>query len=307
MITRFFSTSKPIHLVIVSSIALAITVGVYYSNFIAKDIKSGWPNLLMASTLVMASISILAFFVSKNSLTGKNGYKILFFVLLLAILPQSITEVKVILSNFFVLLAMRRVFSLRNNQRLKKKLFDAGFWIALATLCYFGAVLFYAWIFVALVLYSIDQPKNWVIPLISTVSVAVLYMSFFIITTGTYGDFGSQLEAPSADFTSYNSLQMIIGITIMISLGIWATVNYILRLKDKPKLFRASHLLVIYAALISVIIIIISPVKNGSEFLFLFAPLAIIMTNFLERLNDKWFAEVFVWLLVVTPLVLLVL
>ena len=50
-----------------------------------------------------------------------------------------------------------------------------------------------------------------------------------------------------------------------------------------------------------------APQKNGSELLFLFAPLAVIITNYIETIEEKWFKELFLGLLVVIPIVLLVL
>jgi hypothetical protein len=47
---------------------------------------------------------------------------------------------------------------------------------------------------------------------------------------------------------------------------------------------------------------VLAPNKNGSEFLFIFAPLAIIITNYIESIKETWFAEVFVWLLIITPI-----
>ena len=53
--------------------------------------------------------------------------------------------------------------------------------------------------------------------------------------------------------------------------------------------------------------VILAPQKNGSEFLFLFAPLSIVMTNYIESIKEKWFKEVFLSMLIVVPLILLVL
>jgi putative effector of murein hydrolase LrgA (UPF0299 family) len=54
-------------------------------------------------------------------------------------------------------------------------------------------------------------------------------------------------------------------------------------------------------------IIAISPNKNGSEFLFLFAPLSIIITNYLETIKERWFKEALIIGLVVTPILILLL
>jgi hypothetical protein len=47
--------------------------------------------------------------------------------------------------------------------------------------------------------------------------------------------------------------------------------------------------------------ILVAPNKNGSEFIFMFAPLAVIMTNYIESIKEEWFAELFIWILILTP------
>jgi putative effector of murein hydrolase LrgA (UPF0299 family) len=59
--------------------------------------------------------------------------------------------------------------------------------------------------------------------------------------------------------------------------------------------------------LIAFSIVVIAPVKSGSEFLFLFAPLAIIVTNYIETIQENWFKEVFLLVLIITPIALLML
>src|SRR5690606_35634366 len=88
-------------------------------------------------TIVLLSLFLLDFFASRNSLTKKNSYKLLMFGLFMAMLPETLLNSKMLLANFFVLLALRRIISLRSHKDMKKKLFDAAFWISIATLLYF--------------------------------------------------------------------------------------------------------------------------------------------------------------------------
>jgi putative effector of murein hydrolase LrgA (UPF0299 family) len=61
------------------------------------------------------------------------------------------------------------------------------------------------------------------------------------------------------------------------------------------------------AALIAIAIIIISPQKTGAEFIFLFAPLSVIIANYMEIIPEKWFKEILIWILILVPVVNLVL
>jgi putative effector of murein hydrolase LrgA (UPF0299 family) len=61
----------------------------------------------------------------------------------------------------------------------------------------------------------------------------------------------------------------------------------------------------LFTAIISFFVIVLAPQKDGSEFLFLFAPVAIILTNYIETIQEKWFKELFLAVLVFVPFLLL--
>ena len=91
----------------------------------------------------------------------------------------------------------------------------------------------------------------------------------------------------SFDFSQLNSKRIVISSTIIFSYGIWSLLYFIRYLKAKSKKSRPSFILIILAVIIGLLIIAISPNKNGSEFLFLFAPLSIIITNYLETIKER--------------------
>lgn len=306
MITRFFSTSKPIHLVLVSLYVFIIFTFIRFGTVEdGLSLKTVLKEIVMFMVL-FASIAVFAFFVNKNNLTQRSSYKILFYVLLIAIIPSCLKLDATLIANLLVLLALRRIFSLRNNLRVKKKLFDAAFWISLAVLFHFWTILFFALIFAALLLYSNTQIKNWFVPVTGVLTVVILYLCFFILTTNTFGEPLNVVDPIDYNYSPYNSMDLIVGITIILSFAIWAAFFYLQSFKDKQRMYRASHVLVLYAALISVIILLISPDKSGSEFIFLFAPFAIIMANYIESVAEKWFAEIFIWMMIITPFGLLI-
>ena len=82
-------------------------------------------------------------------------------------------------------------------------------------------------------------------------------------------------------------------------------INFVLA--NKPKNYRPSFILVGITFLISTLIIVVSPQKNGSEFIFLFAPLAIIITNYIEMVTERWFKEALLLILIFTPILNLIL
>ena len=307
MITNFFKQAKPIHFVIISTFLLLVFVAskMYALNepltirLFAKE--------SFFFTIVLSSLFLLDFFASRNSLTKKNSYKLLMFALFMAMLPETLLNSKTLLANFFILLALRRIISLRTQKEIKKKLFDAAFWITIATLLYFWAILFFILIFAAMIVYSIVNIKNWIVPLTGVLAVIIVWVSVMLVLNYDFTDYFDELFIFSFDFTGLNSARIIISTTILISYGTWGSFYFIKHLKDKSKSLRPSFILIIISSFISLLIILISPYKDGSEFIFMFAPLSIIMTNYLEVTKEKWFQEVLLWVLVLIPAIFLIL
>jgi hypothetical protein len=307
MISSFFNKAKPVHLVIVCLILLLVFITAKYYNIN----KPFGLNVLIKQTSLLAvclsSVFVLDFLVSRNNLTKKNSYKILIFGLFVALLPETILNSKLLIANLFILLALRRILSLRSNKDIKKKLFDASFWICIATLFYFWSILFYVLIIAALILYSIVDIKNWIVPFIGALTVVIIGVSYMIIMDYNILDYSNNLISFSFDFSSLNSKRIVVSATIILSYGVWSLLYFVRHLKAKSKKSRPSFLLIIFAVAIGLLIIAVSPNKNGSEFLFLFAPLSIIVTNYLETISEKWFKETLLLGLVVTPILILLL
>lgn len=307
MITSFFKTTKPFHFVIVTLFSFFIFC-YYRKDFILEDLSFASVVQHFAIYLVLIfSIAIQAFLVSKNNLTQKSSFNIVFLVLFLGIIPSSLIDNNILLANLFIVLALRRLVSLKSNIAVKKKLFDAAFWIGIASLFYFWAILFFVLIFFAMLLYAIGHFKNWVIPFTALIVLLICATSYSILVDNSFFDFNSYIETVSFDLSNYNKFTLVIGISIIISFTIWILFYYIKKIKELVRIKRTSYVLILYALFIAFAIVIISPEKSGAEFIFVFSPLAIISTNYLETIEDKWFAELFMWLLVVTVMVILVL
>ena len=307
MITSIFSKSKPINFLIVFFISL---LALLYAIFKLDETGFSFLHILklgLVFLLCYSSILLLDFIVSKNFLSQKSYYEILLFSLFLLTTPQIFLNKDIVLANFFILLALRRIVSLRTQKGLEKKLFDAAFLIGLASLIYFWAILFFPFIFVALLFYSDNQFKDWITPFLGLLTVFLLAVSYSIIVNN---DFFSALNFQpevSFDISNYNSGRSITTITTVLSFGLWSSLFYLRDIKKKMKTFRPSYKVVFAASVIATLIIILSPNKNGSEFLFLFAPISIIITNYIETIEEKWFKELFLLALIVIPFVLLVL
>lgn len=307
MIATFFSKAKPIHFVIIALvmfIVFTITVILSFGNEISfvEFLKQ-----FVLFGVCFLSLFIFDFLIGKNHLTKKNSYHLLFFCLFHVLIPQSFLEPKILLANLFILFALRRIISIRSKKQLKKKLFDAAFWITLATLLSFWASLFYILIFVALFVFKISDVKNWIVPFLGILTVLIIGFAMLLLLNQPIMPIGYYLPKVSFDFSTLNSNQIIVASTIFFSYFLWSLVFYLKNLKTKSKNYKASNVLILIAALIAIAVIVLKPNKSGAEFLFLIAPLSIIVANYVELIKEKWFKEVLIWILILAPIVTLML
>ena len=307
MITSIFNKSKSINFIIVFFITLLAFV--IAKLRVVNEAVTFWFIIkqTFALLIIYASILLLNFILSKNSLSKKNNYEMLLFSLFLLFITQTTSYSNVLISNFFVLLGLRRIISLQSQKNIKKKLFDASYWIAIAALFYFWSILFFVLILIALMLYVDNNIKHWIIPFLGVFTVFIISVGVSIIIYDSYFGFFNTSFKVSYDFSNYNSTKYFVAITLLFSFGIWASIFYLKNIKKKKKATRTSFKLIILAAIIAFLIVMHVPNKNGSEFLFLFAPLAIIITNYIETIQEKWFKEVFLSVLVLAPFVILLL
>jgi len=307
MISSFFSKAKPVHLIIVCLILLVVFLP---SKLYALQEPFSIVLLMKQTALFLFAVStvfLLDFFAGRNNLTKKNSYKILIFSLFIALLPATILNTKILIANLFILLALRRLLSLRSNKEIKKKLFDTAFWISIATLFYFWAILFFLLIIVGIILFRVVDIKNWIIPFVAILAVVIIGSSYMVLTGHDFVHYFSNQINLSFDFSTLNSNRIIVGCTVILSYGTWSLLYFIRYLKAKSKKSRPSFVLIIFTVLVALLIVVVSPNKNGSEFLFLFGPLAIIITNYLETISEKWFKEALLVGLVATPIIILLL
>jgi len=305
MITSIFKKSKPINFIIVFFITLLAFITAK-SKLVIEPIEVTYIfKQIGLFVFCFVSVLLVNFIVSKHSLTKKNSYEILLFSLFLLAITQTTANTNMLFANFCILLSFRRTISLRSMITPEKKLFDAAFWIGMATLFYFWAILFFVVIYAALFLYSDNKFKHWLIPFCGIAAVFVIAISISVIYNDNFLGVFKSLPEVSYDFSTYNTPQFLIAITMLLSFGIWASLFYVRSIKSKKKAFRPAYKIVFLVIVISFITVFLAPNKDGSEFLFVFAPLAIIITNYVETIQDRWFRELFLLTLIITPFVIL--
>src|SRR5690606_30895024 len=205
MITSIFKKSKPINFIIVFFITLLAFITAKL-NLVSEAIDVTFIfKQICLFLFCFASVVVVNFIVSKHSLTKKNSYEIFLYSLFLLAITQTTASTNILFSNFFILLSFRRIISLRSMITPEKKLFDAAFWIAIATLFYFWAILYFVIIFAALFLFADGKVKHWLIPFVGVATVFIMAVSTSILLNDNFFGVFKSLPEVSYDFNKYNS------------------------------------------------------------------------------------------------------
>lgn len=308
MLRRFFASSKPINFVV---------IGIVVILFLVMYSLATWENLSAGDFIVhkigiiigfLLTLGVFDFVVKKNVLTRKNSYAVLCFALFCLAVPAIFSHARVIVAGFFIMLALRRIYSLRSKTDTHKKIFDAAFWIFIASLFYFSSLLFLVLLYFAILFYCAGNYRNWLMPFGALLVVLLLGTTYALYTTGIMAFIEGYIVYPSYDFTSYSSPKLLIPLSFFLALYLWTIFKYFALLNAAFQTHKPAFALVIIASLIALVIAVgFAPVRNGSEFYFLFGPLAILTSRYVERSKSKWFNEFLLWMIVALPILLIIL
>ena len=153
MITTIFSKSKPINFLIVFCVLLASLLILEFKYAHSLSVNYGLVTKIGMFLIVFFSVLLLHFIVVKNGLSQQSNIELLVFALFVLAVPQTFISYKIIVSNMFILMALRRMISIRSKKEIIKKLFDSGFLIGLASVFYFWSILFFPLIIISLLFF----------------------------------------------------------------------------------------------------------------------------------------------------------
>ena len=302
MLTSFFSKSKPLNLTVIILLMCAFYIGV---NFTTWENGFGWGEFFekLAVLLVLVlSLLVLNFIAKKNELTKRSAYKTLLFAVFSISFLNLLQNESVIIANLCILFALRRIISLRSHKFIQKKIFDAGFWISIATLYHFWSGLFFAIVFFAILNFA-SSFRNWLIPLVGFAAVASLTICFHLLAYDEFYTFSDWFQVSNFDFSAYGEIRNLIPLSIILGLLIWTLFQYFAEIQKASITRRPVLSMILFTLAVGAAVAIFSPTKNGSELIFFFVPLSIIASNYFDGKKDRIFKEVILATLILMPFI----
>jgi hypothetical protein len=292
MITTIFSKSRPFNYVLVT-LLLILCFFLYQfktAEWLQSIVSIGKKAFLLA--LLVGSLFISNFITKKNGLSKDNTYPFLFFFSFLILFPTTLGNSNLIISNFFILLALRRLISLQSLVTPKEKIFDASLWIFLAALFHFWSILFIILVFVSIALHVGRDYRNWILPYIALFSIAILSAAFILMYDTSLFEYLLQSVVVSYDFDYFSNKYQNIALSIYAAITVLFLFSQIVAFPSKPLVHHNSFKKIIMAFFIGFTIYLISPNKNNSILIYTFMPLAVMATSYFEGIKVKWTQEV---------------
>lgn len=291
MLASLFSKTKPINYVILTILLVFTFVSCeFYSQ---KVPTTGYEIFKTVATLgfLVISLFLTQFIVQKNRLVKDNAYVPLLYVSFLIMFPATLLNLKIVIANFFILLALRRLFSLHSLKSPQEKLFDASLWILVAALFHFWSLFFLILLFFAVAFYVGRDYRNWFIPIVALFVVFIFLSIYLVLAEETYSEWMQSKIGMSFDFTHFSNIYENIALAVFTSIALLFFFTEVVNLKSKQFNMQSSYKKILIAFLIGAAIYVVSEDKNNGAILFTFFPLAVLGSNYIEIIPQKWRKE----------------
>ena len=302
MITSLFKKSTPINYAFIF-LMLLFFFGVYQFNQISSIFSISFlVKKAFIITALIASFFTANFIIKKNGLSKDSAYMILFYLLLLLFFPSVMNNFDLIISNFFIILALRRLISLQSPKSTKEKIFDASLWIFAASLFHFWSILFIILVFISILFHTARDYRTWFLPFIAFFIATMI----FILTDLVFDKniITNLIANTSRDFQiNYfaNNYQNI-AISLFATISLYFTFYVVFTISNRPIILHSSYKKIIAAFFIGIAVFLISPNKSNDILIFTFAPLAFMITLFTETPQSKVKRELTVVIVVLSSL-----
>ena len=298
MITSVFKKSTPLNYSLV-----VILILVFF--FLFQIQEPSWMSSYFLAfqkisllCFISASFFLINFIVKKNGLSKDNGYAIFFYLLFILFFPTIFNNPNVIYANFFLLLALRRLISLQSLKASKEKIFDASFWILVASLFQFWCILFLILVFISIVFHVSRDYRNWVLPFVALLAVAIIFLLVSLIFHFNVIEFFEKRAVIDLRIDYFKNNYENGALSIYVAVALFFVVSMLTTLSNRPQIVHTSYKKVVACFFIAVFVFILSPNKSNDLLIFSITPLTIMAASHVEYVQQKLNNEIVFYVLI---------
>ena len=259
-----------------------------------QDSNLANPISLKAAILVilLGLLFVVNFIVKKNGLTKNSSYTILFYLLLLLFFPSVFSDFKLLLANFFLMMAMRRLISLQSLKLPKEKIFDASLWIFVASLFHFWCILFILLVFISIIFHVSRDFRNWLLPFVAFFAIATIFVLVALVFDTTWITHFMEQSKMNFQLDYFTNNYQNIALSVYVVTALYFVFSMIFSVTNKPLILQASFKKMIFAFFIGIVVFLISPEKTNTILVFTFMPLSVMATSNIEYSQSKMYQEI---------------
>ncbi len=296
MLANFLRKSTPAHFIYLILLLLVYFIWTVYPEFLSQfKVGLGLHKLAFFLGLIFL-LGVEVFVIRKNDLTKDSAYALYFAVLLLGSFNATFTNDAYMVAAIFLLLASRKIYSLKSHKRTIAKVFDASLWLGVGFLYFNWTLLFVIVLYGALINFRLLNWRTVLTPVLGLGTVIAIFFSYHFL----FDSLPVFYEVFKFDYAiglgAFNNIRLAVPLIFYIGIALLAMIVLVPKVIAGSNDFTRSWNTLILQFLIGILIMILTPVKNGASIYFVLMPLPIICTNYLELLNSKWIKNAILYL-----------
>jgi len=317
MLLRIFRSQSPIQFILI----IPLVIGLWYSSFgtgimqfpgnydiglygFIFRLVSHFPTLssLLALVLVSLQAIILNYLLIKNNLSLRNNLLPSYIFILLTGSTHSLTQLSApLIASFFIMLSVVELLGMYELKDPFKECFNASFFITIASLFYFPAIIFFILIWISFLVYRVLSWREWIISFIGFFSVSI-FCWFYFFWNNQVPMIWNQIEQffafPEHFHVKFNRFGYIIwGIIALIFLG--ALSNIMNHIYEKVIAIRRKIWVIIFMFMIALLSFFYANQQFRFQIIFLTIPATIIINYATLNRKKPMRSEILLWLLTI--------
>ncbi len=263
-------------------------------------------NSLVSFLIVVAEGLVLNQIVNSSEIiTRRTFLPALFYIVWMSNNPSLLCFHPALIANLFLILCLNSLLTSFRRNNAFSNAFDAGLFLAFASMLYFPSIILFPVIFIGLIIFRTYNWREW---LISILGFAVPYSFVF-----TYYFWFDKLpeywkhitsyfvyhDKPSFDFPSSFYLMFVVGCFIVL-LALSQMMNFIRSGSQKTK---KNLIFINWFLLFAILSIAVAPDLVSPNYSVLAIPLSVFTANYFLNMKKEWLGELLFLFFQVTILI----
>jgi len=257
---------------------------------------------IMAIAFILGEAALLNYMVNSHEVLAKSSYLPAFiYIVLMSCSPSFLAFHPLVPANLFLLLALNSLFAMYRKERAFGNAFDSGFLIAIATLFYFPAIIFFLVIWIGFILLRPFIWREWIIALIGFIVPLLFTTVYYFWFDRLEFLWYDKIVVPIANRTYNFKFSFPYYLMFYTSVGFLILTLAKLSAVIATKSIKARAVLVIllWVLIFGVITFIVAPEISGKYFAFAIIPLSVFGANYFLTVKRNWWGELVFLILII--------